>query len=167
MAHALAGMNSCKRSGNPGCLGAGGSLPGSTATTMWAPSPRGLLPSLPGALSMEAAAGRNCHRVRVFGTKQTAGEWEPRGLRILILAIQAGPPAPTLTNGAPPSQLPDTVGDTGGLCLGPRDVSRGSQDHSGKQDPTRHPGAVSPLRTRLVTLRCLKTLLPGSVYSGI
>lgn len=65
--------------------------------------------------SLRKQPGKSCHRLKVSHADQTTGEWEPRGQRILVPTVQAGPPAPTLGNGAPSSQLPDTAGNTGEL----------------------------------------------------
>ena len=82
---------------------------------------------------MEAVAGKRCYRLRVSGTKQTAGELGTQGTVAMNPTIQAGPPAPTFTIRAPLSQLPDIAGNPGDRWQREsRCVSCGNQDSLGK-----------------------------------
>lgn len=80
------------------------------------------------------------------------GTREPR---VLTPTLQAGLLALTLTN-----EAPDTVGGTGGTWQrGSREVSCRDKDSLGKPAPAECPEAMQPLRTHLVTSRCLRILL--------
>lgn len=116
-------------------------------------------PAQPGTLSMEAAAGRSCHRCGMFVTEQTLYNGN-QGTENMNPTLQPGSPAPTLAN-----EDPGTAGGSGETWQRePRGMSWRNQDSLGQQ-PAGPPEAAQPPTAYPVTSRCVRAL-PRALSTG-